>query len=70
MSDEGQKRETRQEQIDNAVDSADSSNQERDATAQQGIKGVTADMNPEKPGSALNRAWERKRLAGTLIAQK
>ena len=56
--------------IDSIVDAADSTNQERDSKAAQGIKGVLASDNPNKPGSALHRAGERKRQAGTLIAQK
>lgn len=60
----------RQGTIDSAVEAAEGSNQERDSKEAQGIKGVTAADNPEKAGSALYRAWERKRQAGTLIAQK
>lgn len=60
----------RGEAIDSAVDAASATNQERDSKAAQGIKGVTAADNPNKPGSALFRAWERKRQAGTLQAQK
>lgn len=56
--------------IDSAVEAAVATNQERDAKAAQGIKGVKASDNPNKPGSALHRAWERKRQAGTLQAQK
>lgn len=65
-----EKAKTRQEQIDDAVSAADGSNQERDSKAAQGIKGVKASDNPNKPGGALARAWERKRLAGELIAQQ
>ena len=56
--------------IDSAVDAASGTNDERDAKVTKGIKGVTADENPNKPGGALARAWERKRQAGTLIAQE
>ena len=62
--------EGRGDAIDSIVDAADSTNQERDSKAAQGIKGVSASDNPNKPGSALHRAWERKRQAGKLIAQK
>jgi hypothetical protein len=68
MADEEKK--TRQEVIDDAIAAADGSNQERDSKEAQGIKGVKASDNPKKPGSALYRAWERKRQAGELQAQK
>jgi len=60
----------RREALDSAIDQASGTLQERDAAAAQGIKGVKASDNPNKPGSALYRAWERKRQAGTLQAQK
>ncbi len=60
---------TRQQVIDDAIAAAEGSNQERD-TPTVGIKGVLASDNPNKPGGALSRAWERKRKAGTLIAQQ
>lgn len=56
--------------IDDALEAAQGTNQDRDSTAAQGIKGVKASDNPKKPGSALFRAWERKRQAGTLLAQQ
>ena len=60
----------RREALDSAIDQASGTLQERDSAAAQGIKGVKASDNPNKPGSALYRAWERKRQAGTLQAQK
>lgn len=55
--------------IDAALEAAAGTTQERDSSAAQGVKGVKASDNPNKPGGALHRAWERKRKAGTLIAQ-
>jgi hypothetical protein len=59
----------RDQQIQDAVDAAQGTNQERDAAAAQGVKGVKASDNPHKPGSTLAKLWERKRQAGKLVSQ-
>ena len=56
--------------IDDAVAAAEGTLKDRDAKAQQGIKGVLASDNPHKPGSTLHKLWERKRQAGELKAQE
>lgn len=57
----------RREYIDNAVDAADGTNQERDTP---NLNRPPASANPYPEGSARAKLWERKRKEGAYDKKK